>query len=440
MALLSALLIGLGAPGPVVVLGLDAATFDIIDPMVERGELPHLAELMAGGTRAVLESEKPIRSPALWTTLATGQPRNVHGIYDFVTGSSYWPKEKRSETSRLVTSDMRRSKALWQYASDAGQEVLVVGWLNSWPAEKVNGVMVAPFVALGQYKQTSIKGKIYKDARDQTYPRELFRSLEPVVVSPEQITAAQVREIVEPPPPGSKLFTDIPKLERYLYTVRWSLASALTNFAIIEDQLKEHDLVMTFFDGSDTLAHRFWLFREPIGNVERRLVRHGMPKSRALELKARFGTAVENYYRFIDRRLGRLRQRLPKDATIVLISDHGFGTYDNERAIHSSTPFDGMHTLDGVLIANGPGIKQGARIERLDHYDVVPTLLYRLGLPVPSELPGEVATELFTRGFNESRTHVVSRGTTQRQLDKQKTDVPFEDAEIERLRSLGYVK
>ncbi|MEM6532116.1 MAG: alkaline phosphatase family protein [Myxococcota bacterium] len=428
------------AEGPVVVLGLDAATYDVIDPLVERGELPNLAKLMARGSRAVLESERPIRSPALWTTLATGQPRSVHGIYDFVTGSNYWPKEKRSETSRLVTSDMRRSKAIWQYASEAGREVLVVGWLNSWPAEKVNGVMVAPFVALGQYKQTSIKGKIYKDARDQTYPRELFHQLEPLVVSPDDISAAQVRQIVRPPPPGSKLYEDIPKLERYLYTVRWSLASALTNFALIEEQLKNQSLVMTFFDGSDTLAHRFWLFRETLSNIERRLERHGMPASRALELKARFGEAVENYYRFIDARLGVLIDKLPPESTVVVISDHGFGTYDKARAIHSSTPFDGMHTLDGVLIAAGPGIKRGSQVKRLNHYDVVPTLMYRLGLAIPSELPGRPATELFETSFNEGRSSIVSRDTTRRNTEDDKTDIPFEDAEIERLRSLGYVK
>ncbi len=432
------------AEGPVVVIGLDAATFDIIDPMVARGELPNIARLLKRGSRAVLKSEKPIRSPALWTTIATGEPRHVHGIYDFVTGSKYWPEEQRSKDSRLVTSDMRRSRALWQYASDAGQEVLVVGWLNSWPAEKVNGTMVAPYVALGQHKQTSIKGKIYEDAEAQTYPRELFQTLVPQIVSPQEVDAKLVAELVDVPPPGSALYTKIPKLERYLYTVRWSLASALTNFALIEKRLAAGEsprLVMTYFDGSDTLAHRFWLFREAESKVRQRLARHGFDPELAPELIARFGGIVDNYYRFIDRRLGTFLEGLPQDSTIVLVSDHGFGSYPRARAIHSSTPFDGMHTLNGILIAAGPGVNRGQRLDALTHYDLVPTLLYRLGLPVPSSLEGRVVSELFTESFNRARAQRVTRASTRREAKEAATkETHFEDDEIERLRSLGYVQ
>lgn len=433
------------AEGPVVVIGLDAATFEVIDPMVERGELPNLAKLMQGGTRAVLRSEKPIRSPALWTTIATGEPRDVHGIYDFVTGSRYWPEAQRSDDSRLVTSDMRRSKALWQYASEGDRRVLVVGWLNSWPAEKVNGTMVAPYVALGDHKQTSIKGKIYEDADAQTYPRELFAALAPTIVSPQEVDPRLVAELVDTPPPGSPLYEKIPKLERYLYTVRWSLASALTNFAAIEQRLaagEDPDLIMTYFDGSDTLAHRFWLFREPEPNVRRRLARHGFDPELAPELIARFGGIVDNYYRFIDRRLGTFMKKLPKGSTVVLVSDHGFGTYPKARAIHSSTPFDGMHTLDGVLIAAGPDVQPAQRLDaQLTHYDLVPTLLYRLGLPVPASLKGRVVSELFTESFNRTRSQRVSRASTRREAkDGATKETHFEDEELERLRSLGYVQ
>jgi len=52
---------------------------------------------------------------------------------------------------------MRRSKALWQYASSAGLDSITVGWLNTWPAEPVRGAMVAPYVALNAHRQTTIK-------------------------------------------------------------------------------------------------------------------------------------------------------------------------------------------------------------------------------------------------------------------------------------------
>src|SRR5689334_8640300 len=78
--------------GTVLVIGADGLTFDVLDPLIAAGKTPHIAALLARGSRAVLMSEEPMRSPALWTTIATGQPRAAHGIYDFVTGSAYWPK------------------------------------------------------------------------------------------------------------------------------------------------------------------------------------------------------------------------------------------------------------------------------------------------------------------------------------------------------------
>ena len=37
----------------VIVIGLDGATFDIIDPMIEGEHLPHIARLVANGTRPI---------------------------------------------------------------------------------------------------------------------------------------------------------------------------------------------------------------------------------------------------------------------------------------------------------------------------------------------------------------------------------------------------
>ena len=119
-------------------------------------------------------------------------------------------------------------------ASQAGKKSLVVGWLNTWPAEQINGVMVAPYVALGKKKQTSIKGKIYQGAKNQTWPDSLRREIAPLIRSAESVTPEEIAQIVEAPPANSILFRKVPKLERYLYTVRWSIASALTNTALVE--------------------------------------------------------------------------------------------------------------------------------------------------------------------------------------------------------------
>ena len=61
-----------------------------------------------------------------------------------------------------------------------------------------------------------------------------------------------------------------------------------------------------------------------------------------------------------------------------------------------------LHGPDGVLLVRGRGVTPGATIEDATILDVVPTMLYLLGLPVERELPGELLRRLFTRGFLES--------------------------------------
>ena len=68
---------------PVFVVGLDAATFDLIQPFVDAGHMPTLARLMANGVRAPLRSTLPALTPPGWTSAATGRNPGKHNIINF---------------------------------------------------------------------------------------------------------------------------------------------------------------------------------------------------------------------------------------------------------------------------------------------------------------------------------------------------------------------
>ena len=425
-----------------VIVGMDGLTWDLLDPMMERGELPNFKALAEKGQGTLLESERPIRSPALWTTIATGQPRSTHGIYDFVTGTTYWPKEIRSKKQKLMTSDMRQSPALWNLASHHHKESLVVGWLNTWPAEPVEGTIVAPYVALGQSKQISIKGKIYRDERGQTWPEERFDEVKDLIVSTRDITPKQVKQIANVPGKRAKLYKQIPMLKRSVDAIRWSLASTYTNLNILEHELKTRpnsDLVMTYFDGSDTLAHRFWHLREPVKVIAKRLRAHGLPAKAAKNLKARFGKVVEGYYKVLDEGLGRIIAAAGPNATIMIVSDHGVGTQKTKRSLHKHVPFDAKHVLEGVMLVSGPNIQSSPLRGRATIYDVAPTALYLMGLPVPN-LPGRIRTELVQPSYvMRHPPTMVAPTIAETPLESPDLANFFEEREVERLRSLGYV-
>ena len=440
---------GASPAAPLVVVGVDGMTFEVIDALIAQGRLPTVKKLMQNGARAELISEKPMRSPALWTTIATGQPRRVHRIYDFVTGSGYWPRKERSKDQHLVTSDMRESPALWSMLTESARQSLIVGWLNTWPAEKIDGVMVAPYVALGERRQTSIKGKIYDDVRRQTYPADAFERVRAQLITADTTSPEEIARLVDEAAIPAELFKAVPKLRRYLYTVRWSIASTLSNTAIAEAELNrgDYDLVMTYFDGADTLAHRFWLMRQPPEEIRERLTLHGFDPKHAEALKEHLSGVIDGYYDLVDRMLARLLKAAGPDATLMVVSDHGWGALPKgQKAPHAHVPFDGEHRMEGVFIAQGPHIDHGV-FAPLTHYDIVPTVLYLLGEKVPGRLPGKVATEIVDDRFIADHPPLVMAAKRPPKKEPKTPAAPkneetpaFGEKELERLRSLGYVQ
>src|SRR5688500_18256690 len=69
---------------PVLLVGIDAADWAVIDPLVAAGRLPAFARLRAGGRTATLVATPPLLSPIIWTTIATGRHPDEHGVLDFM--------------------------------------------------------------------------------------------------------------------------------------------------------------------------------------------------------------------------------------------------------------------------------------------------------------------------------------------------------------------
>ena len=68
----------------VFVLGLDGATWDVLEPLIQDGLLPNLARLREQGAWGSLRSVFPPLSPVAWTGVMTGKNSGKHGIFEFV--------------------------------------------------------------------------------------------------------------------------------------------------------------------------------------------------------------------------------------------------------------------------------------------------------------------------------------------------------------------
>src|SRR5437867_2285949 len=172
-----------------LVLGLDGMDPQVVDLLMAEGKMPHFAKLRQDGAYGRLLSSKPLLSPVIWTTIATGKTPDQHHIGHFVAVN------QTTGEQLPVTSRMRRVKALWNILSDTGRTVDVVGWWASWPAETVRGSIVSDH--LGYHFLLEEGHSDAQSSMGVTYPPDLAKSLTPLVTKPADLTPEQAAPFVD---------------------------------------------------------------------------------------------------------------------------------------------------------------------------------------------------------------------------------------------------
>ena len=419
-----------GPPFPVVIIGVDSADWDLIDPLIEMGDLPRLAALKKAGAWGVLHSMTPTLSPILWTTIATGRAPEDHGIIDFLM------KDPATGLEVPISRLFRRVKALWNIATDVGLSSMTIGWWATWPAEPVDGFMVTDRVAF-----TLFDLPLDRNQPGLAHPPSLLAELEDLRVDVDAISYEDVRAVAgisrrrfekaRTALEGSRSYDDP---VAHLIKI---LASTLTYHRTAVRLLKTHapGLSLVYYEGLDEVNHRFAHFLPPA----MRLVAGADPE----DAKA-FAQAIPNFYRLQDRLIGELIDAADPNAVILVLSDHGFAN-GAERPVDVPPDVEGRpglwHSMDGIVVAAGPPIRQG-RIDGMELLDVTPTVLALLGLPQADDMPGRVIEAALTREALPAPppTGVASYDDLGTPLQAPGSGAsPADDEVIARLRALGYV-
>lgn len=265
--------------GRVVILGLDGATFAVIDPLIEKGLLPNLARLRREGVRGELRTTIPPVTPCAWSTFATGKNPGKHRIFDFIY--------REPGAYRLVPVDARRRRGptLWRLADEAGLRTCVFNVPLTYPPEALRrGVMVT--------------GLLTPSTRTTyTHPPELAAELDRVTGG-YRVGAEQAYS------PG----LEGPFLKGLLRDLDRRAAAARHLW-----RQRPWDLFIAVFNESDTVQHGLWHAWDP------RHPRHREPLAR------RFGDAFARVYRRLDEEVGWYLRQLGPEDTLIVMSDHGAG-------------------------------------------------------------------------------------------------------------------
>jgi hypothetical protein len=430
---------------PVVLIGIDGLEWATVLRMASSGRLPTLAGLMRRGTFGALEVTKPTLSPILWTSIATGTKSSRHGIRGFVHGEQKTGVAGGTLAS-LYTSNDRRVKAFWNILSEAGYRVHTIGWWLTYPAERVNGVMVAQVNTVTPRMRRSgqgiWKGQLVEGLLGQVYPPERESEILAMIPAVAASTPALVRTIFGTPAPGAPS-APAEMLEQSLWAFR---ADALYHRVAL-DVLRNDgpfDLFAVYFGGADVVGHRFWRHAYP------ELYRHPP----ADDEQQAFGHVLEAYYGYLDSIIASLIEAAPPDADILVVSDHGMEPVRRNGRFRAPA-LSGGH-LSGppaVVIAAGPDIRADGRdttsvsaekLERIGSIlDVTPTILALLGMPIGRDMDGDAARPLLTTELLERHPiRYVSAYTEPRWFaDRPKVAVAEADSSerIEQLRALGYL-
>ena len=273
-----------------VLIGLDGATYYILDQLIALGLMPNLDALMRGGARAVLKSTNHPLTPPAWTALMTGRTPGAHGIYDFVTID----RDGDVPSYTLANSGDVRAETIWSMASRQGRRVISLNYPMMFPAPELNGFVIPGYVPWSYLGRAVRPRELYKRLKDSG----AFNARE--MSTDWELERKAVQGLAED------------ELEGW---VRLHIVREKHWFDILMMLMREEpcDLTAVLFDGVDRLQHLCFHLIDPTTAGE-----FTSPNAKiAHELSLQYFKDVNSY-------IGQILEVAGPEARIVVASDHGF--------------------------------------------------------------------------------------------------------------------
>ena len=279
----------------VLIIGLDGATWDVLDPWISDGTLPNLARLRQTSCWGNLRSTiPPLTSPA-WTSFMTGKNPGKHGILHFISQEDiYHSTESKPE---LVNSRSIKSSTLWDILGNYDRKMGIINLPMTYPPRPVNGFLITGFLTP-------------PGASAFTYPPSLSHKLTDYKIDLDQFISRKPFERA-----ANKAGVE-PSVElvRDLYNLM--VMRARTGLSLMNSE--PWDVFMCVFMGTDKLGHYMWPYHRAVDL-------DGSEKS--LEIHK----AIHDFYIRLDAFIGEFIEQAGENATLIVLSDHGMGAFPTKR-------------------------------------------------------------------------------------------------------------
>ncbi|MFC1712002.1 alkaline phosphatase family protein, partial [Patescibacteria group bacterium] len=212
----------------VVIVGLDGATWKLLLPWINQGELPFFKKLMKSGVYGNLKSTIPPMTAPAWVSFQTGVNPGKHGVFDFVE------YDKNGE-EHIVNSDSIKIPKIWEILEKYGKKSCIINMPVTYPPSKTKkSIIISSFL--------TPPGKPY------TSPPEIQRELEKINYQIDVLFEKYGLFIS-----GEDLLKNRSKIYKQAFKI-----SDIRKKAVLSLSKEKWDLLFVLFRGTDTIQHLYW--------------------------------------------------------------------------------------------------------------------------------------------------------------------------------------
>lgn len=348
-----------------LMIGLDGATWDVLDRWITSSTLPNLARLRRAGAWGVLGSTIPPITAAAWSTFMTGKRPGKHGVYHFIKLFDDGTPQAERE---LVNANSIKAPALWDILGHHDREVVVVNVPLTYPPRPVNGVMVTGLLTPRNASVFTYPPELSQQITEYKFDLDRFADKKPFVDDIDgEITAPTMQLVNE--------FSEMLEMRRGV------------TLSLMREQA--WDFFMVVFMGTDRMGHYLWDYQAGTAPKD--------PASQEL------CNAVRDYYIRLDEIVGELVAEAGAGTNTLIMSDHGMGPKHTRR----------LH-INNWLREQGWLVNKQAQAT-LSNPDQWVT---RLGLPrdkvgrLVTRMPGVGKSKLVKRAADASAAQIDTQNST----------------------------
>jgi len=260
------MVLGFGRRRRVFGIGLDGFPYSLAQKLMGEGRMPNLKRLAEEGSLKRIDSVYPTVSNVAWASFQTGLGPGEFGVYGFA-------ELKPDFSIHIPNADDLKAETLWQRLSSRGKRIVALSVPMTYPAPKVNGLLVSCFLAPKLDERAVSSPDVLRKLRWTMYeididPSAAYRSLDEFQGHLTRVSTRRQETALE-----------------LMGSERW-------------------DLFFVHVMDTDRINHFMWHFQHDPDSPH--------------------GRFFLDFYSKIDDFIGRVAERLDKHTDLLVLSDHGF--------------------------------------------------------------------------------------------------------------------